>query len=783
MTQFACALNWFNPLMWFAGRQMQIERERACDDLVLSAGVRPSTYAEHLVELVSRLRPAALTRSCGLAMARNSSLEGRLLAVLSEKLNRRGVNRAVTAAVLILGAAVAIPVAMLRAADAKWTPPQAAHVGTNEFSTYCDHDGKTAAFVIAYHGELGSSSTYDSNPQTRTWTSTGTLTAKQPGVAFSFHRAHTAPDKLTITVAPADARDLSKPASAPRESGQKEYDLTKGRVFLVSDDGVVRQLTIEAPVITESEQAKRLAERLAAAIPPQTREQTVPQPKGKEAQSLFKVWQAGARMDGKIPGGALGSLARAAARFVKHNPTDERAPKLAEFLKRIDMSHDWTPAEAVALLDDVTAIYPSLPEWAVDEPRFTLGGAVQTGQPLPAELENAPWGQTQPNGLRTAWLLDPRAEEHRLGTPLKSRILFHNAGQSLVVFRALTWNQSGHHQAHDAKGAKLSIVSTEWTTIPRIVACRLAPGEFLEVTAAGIGVGTNKDDEDWRGIRVGSWIEAKPGDEVTFTPAPVSLTGNFTDERAKGEPGWWLDFIKERLSRDLPLPVEAAERGRLLDRAVRDLFGTAPTLEEAAAFVRDRAPDGSEALAKHLAKRAGTSSFTGTLQSGPTTFRVLPADPDAAKRPRNASNPGRYTLGEHIRLIVTRRGVGERIVNEASIRFFSPDPTKPAPGEPHELKLPDGYGTWAAAWMRGGTVLWLQEQSGGIRRYDFADPAKVKEEAEEPGKVPAGIREALRAALPAPAPPATEGGTSGPSPPVSISAHQGTNSMNVRRLY
>jgi hypothetical protein len=465
----------------------------------------------------------------------------------------------------------------------------------------------------------------------------------------------------------------------------------------------------------------------------------------------------------------MGSLARAAARFVKHNPTDERAPKLTEFLKRIDMSHDWTPAEAVALLAEVTAIYPSLPKWAMDEPLLTPGGAVQTGQPLPAELENAPWGDTQPNGLRTAWLLDPRAGEYRLGTPLKSRILFHNAGRSLVVFRALTWNQSGNHQARDAKGAELKIVSISWTTIPRIVACRLAPGEFLEVTAAGIGVGADKDDEDWIGIRVGSWIEAKPGDEVTFTPAPVSLTGNFTDERAKGEPGWWLDFIKERLSRDLPLPAEAAERGRLLDRAMRDLFGTAPTPEETAAFVADRAPDPIEALAKRLAQRAGTSSFTGTLQSGPTKFRVAPADPDAAKRPRTASNPGRYTLGEHVRLVVIRRGVGERIVNEASIQFFSPDPAKPAPGEPHELKLPDGYGTWATAWVRGRTVLWLQERSGGVRRYDFANPTKVKEEATEPDKVPADIREALRAALPSPAPPATGRGASEPSPPASVS--------------
>jgi hypothetical protein len=318
---------------------------------------------------------------------------------------------------------------------------------------------------------------------------------------------------------------------------------------------------------------------------------------------------------------------------VKFNPTDERAPKIAELLKRIDMSRDWTPAEAAALLDEVTAIYTSLPSWAEDEPRFTLGGAIQTGQPLPAELKNAPWGEAQPNGLRVAWLLDPSAEQHRLGTPLKSRILFHNAGKNVVLFRALTWNQSGAHKARDAKGAEINITATEWTTIPRIVACRLAAGEFLEVTAAGIGVGTNKEVENRREIRVGAWVEAKVGDEVTFTPAPVSATGNFTDERAKGEPGWWLDFIKDRLSLDSPLPADAAERGRLLNRAVRDLFGTAPTPGETAAFVADRTPDAFDALAKRLAERTGTSSFTGKLQSGKTKFRVLPVDPDAAKKP------------------------------------------------------------------------------------------------------------------------------------------------------
>lgn len=485
-----------------------------------------------------------------------------------------------------------------------------------------------------------------------------------------------------------------------------------------------------------------------AAAPP------VMKPKHESSQALFKKWQEHARADGKIPGGALGSLARAAANFVKFNPTHELAPKLAELLKRIDMSHDWTPAEAIQLLDEVTAVYDSLPAWALDEPRFTLGGAVQTGQRLPAELGSAPWGEAQPTGLRVAWLLDPPAEQYRLGAPLKSRILFNNAGKNTVVFRTLTWTQSAAHQARDAQGGDIQVTSTHWTTIPQIVACRLEPGEFLEVAAAGIGVGARTNDENWQNTRVGSWVEAKEGDEVTFTPAPVSAAGNHADERARGEPDWWLAFIKDRLSLDMPLPAAVGERRRLLDRAVRDLFGTAPTAEETAAFAADSAPDAFETLAKRLAVRAGTSLFTGTLQSGATKFRVLPVDPHAATKPRTANNPGRYTLGENIRLVVTRRPEGERLVNEASIVFFSSNPKAAPPGPPHSIKLPDGYNTWAAAWVRDSTALWVL-QKDLLRRIDFADALKVEEirfEADQTvdAPIPPDIRESLRDSLAAP---------------------------------
>ncbi len=99
VTQLACAIYWFNPLIWIAARHLRSERERACDDEVLRAGARPSIYASHLLEIAREVQPA-LRPSAALAMARPSELEGRLLAVLAvarARIPSRGGRWAVTA--------------------------------------------------------------------------------------------------------------------------------------------------------------------------------------------------------------------------------------------------------------------------------------------------------------------------------------------------------------------------------------------------------------------------------------------------------------------------------------------------------------------------------------------------------------------------------------------------------------------------------------------------------------------------------------------------------------
>ena len=65
LAQIVCALHWFNPLAWFAARRLCMESERACDDLVLAGGVRPSAYAAHLLDVVGNLSPARGSPNCG----------------------------------------------------------------------------------------------------------------------------------------------------------------------------------------------------------------------------------------------------------------------------------------------------------------------------------------------------------------------------------------------------------------------------------------------------------------------------------------------------------------------------------------------------------------------------------------------------------------------------------------------------------------------------------------------------------------------------------------------
>ena len=382
-------------------------------------------------------------------------------------------------------------------------------------------------------------------------------------------------------------------------------------------------------------------------------------PKLEVAQTLFTAWQTNVRTDGKIPGALIGKLGAEVNYFISLNKDDpwghDSAVKFEALLSRFDATGDWTQSDAIALLDDISAISCIPLNNTLDA---AAENVIHAGEPLPAELTGAAWGQPAPDGLRVAWLLEPRAKEYPLGTSLKSRILLHNSGQTAVIFIVPSWQQSASHTAHDAQGGVINVSSVYWTTMARKLTYRSAPGEYCETPAPGVGVGVKTEDEDWAHVRVGAWIGAKQGDAVRFSPGAVEvrcspsvvgtriMDGQPVNVDPKDAVDLWGKIIAERIGRELPLPAAAHERVQIIGRVTRDLFGEPPTPEELAAFVADEAPTAQAVLEKRLLHRPGIAPFTGTLPPGDIQFRVLAADPDAAKRPRVATGPGYYILGE-----------------------------------------------------------------------------------------------------------------------------------------
>jgi hypothetical protein len=111
IAQTACALYWFDPLVWLASRALRGERERACDDAVVRAGARPSEYATHLLQVARDLRVPRTTALATVCMARRSQLSDRLLAILDERRNRRSVSRRFAVPTWLIALLILIPAA------------------------------------------------------------------------------------------------------------------------------------------------------------------------------------------------------------------------------------------------------------------------------------------------------------------------------------------------------------------------------------------------------------------------------------------------------------------------------------------------------------------------------------------------------------------------------------------------------------------------------------------------------------------------------------------------
>ncbi len=92
LARCSVALYWFNPLSWFAFRMMKKEQEKACDELVLKAGVKPSTYAVNLLSIKKAGQFQWSPPTAALGVVGKSQLNERLIAILKQQLKPKEIN-------------------------------------------------------------------------------------------------------------------------------------------------------------------------------------------------------------------------------------------------------------------------------------------------------------------------------------------------------------------------------------------------------------------------------------------------------------------------------------------------------------------------------------------------------------------------------------------------------------------------------------------------------------------------------------------------------------------
>jgi beta-lactamase regulating signal transducer with metallopeptidase domain len=76
VAELACAVHFFNPLVWWARRRLEIERELAADELVIQSGLSASSYASELLNVASERLDAV--PGAALGVVRRSELSERV---------------------------------------------------------------------------------------------------------------------------------------------------------------------------------------------------------------------------------------------------------------------------------------------------------------------------------------------------------------------------------------------------------------------------------------------------------------------------------------------------------------------------------------------------------------------------------------------------------------------------------------------------------------------------------------------------------------------------------
>ena len=91
LARISRAIYWFNPLSWIVLGMIKREQEKACDELVLKAGIKPSTYAENLLFIRNSVSGHWNPPAAVLGAMNKSHLNDRLTTILKQRFNLKEV--------------------------------------------------------------------------------------------------------------------------------------------------------------------------------------------------------------------------------------------------------------------------------------------------------------------------------------------------------------------------------------------------------------------------------------------------------------------------------------------------------------------------------------------------------------------------------------------------------------------------------------------------------------------------------------------------------------------
>jgi beta-lactamase regulating signal transducer with metallopeptidase domain len=154
LINLAASWLWFLPLIWMVLSQSKREKERACDDYVLSRENRED-YAHHLLQVCASMQTAARPISVSFLITRNSELKERVTYMFRNGIDREPTSR--IKKILLIGLVLALTVPLLSVTGLSGQSP-------SREVTLDEREAAIAALHVLYN-ELSNGSDFQATKQ------------------------------------------------------------------------------------------------------------------------------------------------------------------------------------------------------------------------------------------------------------------------------------------------------------------------------------------------------------------------------------------------------------------------------------------------------------------------------------------------------------------------------------------------------------------------------------------------------------------------------------------